>query len=410
MNRIAMAAMPAAGHVNPSAPIIRELVRRNVEVTYYATEEFRDVVERTGARFRPYPESTISSTMIAEATRNGGPIRVVSRVLGATETLLPFLLDELHDHPPDAVAYDSNAVWGRMAADQLGRPGISIMTTMLLGSDSMRRLKAREWFAFIREALPAVPDVVRSRRSAYRRLGPKAFPPSPIFPIRGDLTIFPIPRWLQVPDPRIDETCHYVGPTTEPRPQPDDHDAELTALLHGPEPLVLVSLGTLHAGGDAFFRSCFEVLGDLPAKVLVAVGSATDPARLGTPPANTLVRASVPQLRVLEKAAVFVTHGGMNSALEGLHFGVPLVVVPQQFEQLIIGQAVAERGAGVVLRHNLSHRRVPPAELRSAVADCLDDPARRAAAGNLGSGLQDGGGASAAADLVRQLLDPARSA
>lgn len=406
MKRIALAAMPAAGHVNPSVPIVRELVRRKIDVTYYATEEFRGIVERTGAEFRPYPDGAISPTMIAEATRSGGPIRVVSRVLRATETLLPFLLDEFHDHPPGAVAYDSNALWGRMAADRLGLPRISLMTTMLLGPDGMRRLSAREWLAFLKETLPAVPDVLGSRRRALQRFDRQAFPASPIFPMRGDLTIFPIPRWLQIPDPRIDEACHYVGPTIE-APSAHDQDAELAGLLRRPDPLILVSLGTLHAG-DAFFRSCFEALGDLPATVLIAAGTGADPARLGTPPANTVVRASVPQREVLEHSSVFVTHGGMNSALEGLHSGVPLVFVPQQVEQLIIGQAVAERGAGVVLRHNLARRRVPPAELRSAVEACLDDPARRAAAQTLRAGLSDGGGASAAADLVTNLLAPAR--
>ena len=44
------------------------------------------------------------------------------------------------------------------------------------------------------------------------------------------------------------------------------------------------------------------------------------------------------------RAAVFVTHGGMNSMMEGLANKVPLVVLPQQVQQLIIGSAVAERG------------------------------------------------------------------
>lgn len=89
-----------------------------------------------------------------------------------------------------------------------------------------------------------------------------------------------------------------------------------------------VSLGTLHAGSDDFFRTCFRVLADLPVRVLLAVGSHTFPARLGRPPANPLVRASVPQLEVLRRTAVFVTHGGTNSTLEGLSHGVPLAVIP----------------------------------------------------------------------------------
>jgi UDP:flavonoid glycosyltransferase YjiC (YdhE family) len=94
----------------------------------------------------------------------------------------------------------------------------------------------------------------------------------------------------------------------------------------------------------------------------------------------------------------------MNSALEGLANGVPLVVVPQQFEQLLIGRAIAERGAGVVLRHNLSNRPVPPDELRAAVESALVDPSRRAAAKALADTVGEGGGAPAGVRAVEELL------
>ncbi|MGH8966315.1 MAG: macrolide family glycosyltransferase, partial [Actinomycetes bacterium] len=251
--RIAMAGMPAAGHVNPSLPLVRELVRRGVQVTYYTGEQFRAPVERTGAEFRPYPAGSLSARDIAEATRSGSPMRVVTRILTATESLLPFLQDELHAMRPDAVAFDSNAVWGRMAADGAGLPTISFMTTMLLPGSEFRVLTAREWLAFLPAAVADLPGTLAAKRRVVRRFGPQLFPPRPAFPTRGDLTIFPVPRRLQPPDPRIDETCHYIGPTIDPQTRGDDLDAELAAHLDHPEPAVLVSLGTLHAGSTAFF-------------------------------------------------------------------------------------------------------------------------------------------------------------
>jgi MGT family glycosyltransferase len=404
MSRIVMTGMPAAGHVNPSLPLVRELVRRDVEVIYYSTEQFRGPIERTGAQFRPYPPGTITAHDIAEATRTGSPVRVVVRGLASTETLVPFLQAELRADPPDAVAFDSNAIWGHMVAKSLGLPTISLMTTMLVGTDAFRSQTAREWLQFLKASVRDMPAAIAARQRVVRRFGTDLFPPRPAFPTLGDITLFPIPRWLQRLDPRIDERCHYLGATIDPETRESDLDAELTAHLDGPEPLVLVSLGTLHSGTDEFFRACFDVLADLPARVLIAIGSHTDPAHLGPPPANTLVRASVPQLEVLRRTAVFVTHGGMNSALEGLANGVPLVIVPQQFEQLIIGQAIADRGAGVVLRHNLSNRSVPPAELRAAVERTLTDPSRRASAKALADTVGEGGGAPAGVRAIKDLL------
>jgi MGT family glycosyltransferase len=407
MSRIVMTGMPAAGHVNPSLPLVHELVRQGIQVAYYSTEQFRDAIERTGAQFRAYPPGTITAHDIAEATSSGSAVRVVVRGLASTEILVPFLQAELRADPPDAVAFDSNAIWGYMTAKSLGLPTISFMTTMLVGTDAFRSQTAREWLQFLKAAVRDMPAAIAARQRVVRKLGTDLFPPRPAFPTLGDVTLFPIPRWLQRPDPRIDERCHYIGATIDPETRTSRLDAELAAHLDGPEPLVLVSLGTLHSGTDAFFRACFEVLADLPARVLIAAGSHTDPARLGPPPANTLVRASVPQLEVLRRTAVFVTHGGMNSALEGLANGVPLVVVPQQFEQLVIGRSIAERGAGVVLRHNLSNRPVPPAELRAAVETTLTDPSRRAAAKALADTVGEGGGAPAGVRAITELLGAA---
>lgn len=60
MTRILMIGMPAAGHVNPCVPLILELVRRGIDVTFYITEEFRSVVEQSRATFRAYPAGPIS--------------------------------------------------------------------------------------------------------------------------------------------------------------------------------------------------------------------------------------------------------------------------------------------------------------------------------------------------------------
>ncbi|MDA3647224.1 glycosyl transferase [Saccharopolyspora indica] len=402
MTRIALAGMPAYGHLNPSLPIVRELVSRGVEVTYCTSAEFREQVEAAGCEFREYPRDVFGSATIAEATRLGGPVRVAGEVLKAAEVFVPFLLAEFEAERPDAVVFDSNALWGRMAAAKLGLPMISLMTTVLIGTKEMPGMTFREWTTMLREVIPNVTGPIATRRRVQRRFGKETYPSSGL-PMRGDLTLFPVPEWMQPPSPSIDDTCRFVGPTI---PAAGQHlDPELARFLDGPGPLVLVSLGTLHTGTEAFFRTCFEALSDLPIRALLATGARSDPALLGAPPENVLLRQSIPQLEVLRKAAAFVTHGGMNSALEGLACGVPLVVVPQQAEQLLIGKAIADRGAATVLRHNLSHRPVPPEELRAAVRQALTDPSHRAAARNLSATLAEGGGAPAAADHIQNFLE-----
>jgi hypothetical protein len=62
-----------------------------------------------------------------------------------------------------------------------------------------------------------------------------------------------------------------------------------------------------------------------------------------------------------------------------------------------------------VLRHHLSNRSVPPAELRAAVELTLTDRSRRTAARELGATVGAGGGATAGAAAVQELLAGALS-
>ncbi|WP_307102242.1 nucleotide disphospho-sugar-binding domain-containing protein [Arthrobacter globiformis] len=83
--------------------------------------------------------------------------------------------------------------------------------------------------------------------------------------------------------------------------------------------------------------------------MVVSTGQ-TDPALLGPLPANVLASRFVPQLEVLARAALFVTHGGMNSVNEAMYAGVPMLVIPQGAEQPLVAGRVAESGAGLSIR------------------------------------------------------------
>jgi UDP:flavonoid glycosyltransferase YjiC (YdhE family) len=52
MRTIVYVTPPAHGHVNPTLPVMRELVQRGEQVIAYNTEEFRLQLEQTGAVFR----------------------------------------------------------------------------------------------------------------------------------------------------------------------------------------------------------------------------------------------------------------------------------------------------------------------------------------------------------------------
>jgi MGT family glycosyltransferase len=148
-------------------------------------------------------------------------------------------------------------------------------------------------------------------------------------------------------------------------------------------PLVYVSFGSfLSVRGDVLARVA-AALRTLPVRVALAIGSA-DRAALGDLPAHWLVREFLPQVALLDHAALSVTHGGNNSVTESLTFGVPMLVLPFSTDQFAGAAAIENAGVGTVLAPNTA----TADDLRSAIVDLLAGEKAGAAAA-IGAALRE---------------------
>ncbi len=147
---------PTHGHITPSLAVVRELVRRGEEVVFYATPRARAQVEATGAIFRAYEAS---DTDFNPDPPTDGLLADMARLLALTERTLPRLLDEIRSEAPDYILIDTKSVWGRLAAEALELPAITLSVVFALTRDHI-----------------AVPDLVRMllRRCVTRDVGGRA--------------------------------------------------------------------------------------------------------------------------------------------------------------------------------------------------------------------------------------------
>ena len=129
-----------------------------------------------------------------------------------------------------------------MLATSLRRPAISLMTTILVDASAFRSLTVRERLAVVRETATSLPGLLGARRRLLRSAGRDLLPSSPVFPTRGDLTIFPIPAWIQSPDHRCDASSHFVGASIDTELRSEEIDEPLERLFGDEVPLVVVSL------------------------------------------------------------------------------------------------------------------------------------------------------------------------
>jgi MGT family glycosyltransferase len=248
-----------------------------------------------------------------------------------------------------------------------------------------------------------MPTLVRLRRQLVREYGPVIFPGKSILPCKGSTNIVYTSREFQPDTPYIDDSFHFVGPSLHATA---GREASFPWDLLDPERTqIYLSLGTLYNRNVEFYRTAFEALADHPAQLILSMGRLTDMKDLGKVPDNFIVQASVPQLELLQRVGLFITHGGMNSVNEGLNYGVPLVVVPQQIEQALNGRQVARQKAGVVLADTPPYGQLEARVLRRAVDLVLGDPIYRLNAERLGRSFREAGGYQRAATAVTLGLD-----
>jgi MGT family glycosyltransferase len=404
MARIVFFGFPGHGHVNPTLPVVSELARRGHNVVYYNTPEFRPSIERAGVTFRPYPDPNPGAAELATVAQN--PVRVTRLILAESKRMLPFLLSELEREQPDAVVFDSIALWGMQAAHLLRLPALSSITTFVQ-EDVKGLIHWRDGFYTLRQALPVVPDLLRHKRALIARYGADVFPCKDIFPAVGKANIVYTSRLFQPPTPFINETFHFVGPSINPQTRlADDFPwGQIAQMEPGADrPLIYVSLGTIYHLKHTFYQMLFETFHDYPGRFVLSAGSMTDPVTLGSIPNNFLVRHSVPQLQLLQHVDLFITHGGMNSINEGLYYGVPLLVIPQQIEQLLNARQVAAHGAGLILGERPPYGRATGKDVRQAVGQLLSSDNFRQNAGRLQDSLHAAGGFGAAADVIESVV------
>ena len=115
----------------------------------------------------------------------------------------------------------------------------------------------------------------------------------------------------------------------------------LYELLDKATSIIYVSLGTQQKKTDKsvvlFIRKITEAAGVLD-KCSFIIANAAESLRnkFQYQHPNVYFFDSLPQLAVLEKAAVFITHGGLNSIKESIHAGVPMLLYPinKKYDQI----------------------------------------------------------------------------
>ena len=376
----------SGGHILSSLPMITELVKKGVEVDYYAPESQRAQVEITGAKMRVFPE-------VQE--RYSGPymgkeefLAVIPLVfLGMAKEAIDAIMAGLQENRPDVIIADEMALAGRLAAWKLGIPLVMMFTSYAPGQEFSI---FRTWPDF--PDSPARRAALEMAEEFQKEYGGPLLTPNEIFEGTADFNISTLTREFQPGGESFGERFFFAGAQIAPRAG----DCSWQPPKNG-KPLLYTSLGSLFNNWPEFYRMLFPVVKDLDVNVLCSLGKSIKPEDLGEIPANVTTMAFTPQLEVLQHTSYFLTHAGVGSVMEALYNGVPMMCIPQMDEQIFTAHRMEELGitSGVLLKEEVTEE-----SLRKVLTELIENPVYGEKARAMGEQMRREGGCDKAAQAV----------
>jgi zeaxanthin glucosyltransferase len=377
--KIGFISMPLTGHLNPMTALARRLQSRGNEVVFFGVPDAEPIVRAANLGFVPICEQEYPPGSIAKEYAHLATLRGEEVVRYSARELHPQRLRATYEHLPqklaatgvEALVIDTIHWFVELVPMSMGIPYVHIWNVLHIDPSGAT---PPTFFSWPHENTP---EAYARNMEGVRRAGALF---APILEVAKDFAekkqlqidwsqpsatvsrlavITQTPREFDFPGAPWPSQFHYAGPF---------HDDSGRAPIPFPwekltgKPLIYASMGTLVNGLEHVYRSILEAVAKLPATQLVlSVGSNIRIDDLGSIPSNAIVVPKAPQIELLKRGALCITHAGLNTALESLAQGVPMVAIPIGFDQPGVAARIAYHGVGEFVEEgDLTPKRLLP--------------------------------------------------
>ena len=418
---------PIAGHLNPMTTLGHELQQRGHRVTLFGILDTQSKALAAGLNLWVIGKSEFPSGVVPEWLAQTGKLTGFAAQRHSCTWLEKLVALHLQELPQvlkkagiEALLVDQALLEGGTIAEFLDIPFITVCSALMLNQDDDVPLFTTHWrynpawWARLRNRgvwslinlLNRIEMVSFWKAPAlvaeYRRKWKLPLYSSPNDAFSQLAQVSQQPAEFEFPRTTLPQCFHFTGPFSNPISR--EPVAFAWEKLTG-EPLIYASLGTIQNRLPENFQKIAEACVGLDAQLVISLGGATSPESLPKLPGSPLVVKYAPQLELLKKASLTITHAGMNTVLESLSYGVPLVAIPISHEQPGIAARLAWTGAGEFVRlADLSD-----SNLRAAIRRVLNEDSYKQNATRLQKAIARAGGVSRAADIVEIAISTGKS-
>jgi len=342
MNRILFISIPEKGHLNPMIGPAAHLCDRGHTVAFFASRDVSAQLQRAG--LTSVPEMIVQPSPAAESHGDAFSRQVRDRswlrqwikrlLIKQVDDQVEPLQKVIRNFQPDIIVSDPMIYPAIIAAHAEKVPWVALSNSLnpvLDDSVTSELLDTVAWLA---------PD--RDRLFNLHGLSPR---------FSGCDAISP---WLTVAFTTkefIGREVHgvrMVGPSF-PRGRRGDETDFPWHQLRPDAPLIYLSFGSQIYHQPEVFQRVSEATRELGVQLVIAAQQLHGTPELGELPDHLLTCTYAPQLALLPRTSVFVTHGGANSVMEAIHCGVPLLVSPVCNDQFHQAHYVRRSGVGKVM-------------------------------------------------------------
>ena len=406
MSHFGVLSYKGMGHLNPLIALSRKLVARGHRVTVFQVPDVAEAIRLQGLEFCAIGEYSSSHKKQSQPTSRLAAIRRgVDSIAEDVEFLLRTLPPAIQGAGIDALVVGEIALSGPTVAEILQLPYFIISTSVPhnFGWNAPRSiLQQGSRLARLQKEVLEV-SVLRMQGPVGRRLDEfrKHFGLESIrdihktFPALAHIT--QIPQCFDLPRISLPKDFFYTGPFVDERARAPINFP--WNLLDG-RPLVYASLGTTRKNDPMIFHRIAEACSSLNVQLVISLGGRRDPASFTGLAGSPLIVGNAPQLELLKKAEIVITHAGPNTVLETLSQGKPMVALPMVLDQPAVAARLKRLGAAEVL--SLQNRSAP--QIRAALVKVLDNPSYTQAAQALQEQMRALHGLDRAADIMEEAL------
>lgn len=398
--RILMLPAPAASHITPLLPVARELVARGAHVTLACTAEIVNQYSDDLAGLDIWTFPAVSRLRdLDPSDRRSRLVHLWLNTMDQALTVLPFLSERATSKEYDLCTVDPMALFGVLWTRSIGIPTLTVRSSFA----ATRRANP---YACAQPAFDLGSTLTEGQRadlaSASRRLHEIYNGPIPsahsMFTANSDPTIMLIPAELQPMATELPDQFVYAGPAFEGEPPRFPIPSSATSLSSGNEMASIVYCALGDARRNSLTQLYEAVICAVQGSKLHLYAAAQSAAHgllnnhAADPACTILTLADQPSF--LSRASAFITHGGMGSVMEALHFGVPMILLPHTMEHMIIADLIAEQGLGLVVSDD-------PRDIGQALRQVLaEDSVIRRNCRHMARRIRTYGGYKRAADAV----------